>query len=141
MTNRDEIERRREAFKQVVKSKGFNVPKLAAAANIPRSTLYSYWRAETDHMLGVTESKVCEVLGVAREGLFGLQDGTAVPATPTEKSDEDTDEALQQVGEIFRLFMRLKGAKKRRNRFEMIKVLLEEDEDIIPESQRRSSSQ
>ena len=86
MQNRKEIERRRDAFKVFVKSKNFNVPKLAAAAGIPRSTLYSYWRGETDHMLGVTETRIADVLNASIEEMFGenLDKASLSPQSPAE---------------------------------------------------------
>jgi len=86
MTKRAEIERRRTAFRAFVEGRGYNVPRLAKEADIKRSTLYSYWRGETDSMLGSNQEKIAAVFRTSSEAMFSQtgDDASLSPQSPAE---------------------------------------------------------
>jgi len=70
MTKRDEIEQRRGAFNQLLKTRDIKVAELARRSKVPASTIYSFTRGDTDSMTGVNESAIAAALGLNKDDLY-----------------------------------------------------------------------
>lgn len=71
MTAMNTIMRRRAAFSNLLKDLGENPNSLAKKSGVPRSTIVSFLRGQTDSFKGTTESKIAAALRVSVEELYG----------------------------------------------------------------------